>query len=917
MRREMLSLDGRWDFAFCGDKAVSLDAVEAWRECTVPSPWQAEFADLRERTGRAWYRRSFELPQGWLDGGAVLLRFGAVNYHAVVFLNGVEIGRNEGGYLPFAFDIAGTLRPGPNELAVLVTAPTDDPALYPEYPFAEIPFGKQSWYGPLAGIWQPVSLERRARDHIRQLRIFPHLADGSVRLEIEFARPLPRDHALDVEIIGPEGRLVAAANRLVMAAEDQARLRITVPEALSWSPERPRLYRLVATLRQEDDLRDEVGESFGFRTIEMRDGRILLNGEPIYLRAALDQDYYPDGICTPPSEAFIEDQFRKAKELGLNCLRCHIKVPDPRYYAVADRLGLLVWSELPNTGRLTDKSAARLEATLRGIVARDGNHPSIICWTIINENWGIDLVHDETHRAWLRRTYRWLKALDPTRLVVDNSPCPPNIHVESDLHDFHYYAAIPDHRAAWDGFVERLAARPDWTYSAAGDARRSGDEPLICSEFGNWGLPDPDALKDAAGREPWWFETGHDWGEGVMYPHGVEHRFRAAGLDRVFGSLRKFVEAAQWQQYRALKYQIEAMRRRPEIAGYVITEFTDCHWESNGLLDMRRNPRVFHHALSAVNADTVIVPRWERLAYWSGEAVAIALAVAEGGGRRIAEAELRWSLDAAGCGGREAIRLEPGAAPAGAARFTAPAVLEPEIHRIEFELDSASGILATNHLDLAVFPARDARRAAGISVWSPEDALRQRFGALGYVRAATPESADLIVAQSLDDRLAGLIRQGARALLLCDAAMELQPVFPHWQQVRAVPRQGSMWLGAWASSFSWLRREGPFARIPGGPLIDHAFDRVIPNHVIAGCNSWDFQARVHAGIVVGWIHKPAALIVERDYGRGRLVATTFRLTEDAPGADPTATTLLDALAELAQRPAPARRERREKLPLPA
>src|SRR5205085_1388419 len=163
-------------------------------------------------------------------------------------------------------------------------------------------------------------------------------------------------------------------------------------------------------------------------------------------------------------------------ELGLNCLRCHIKAPDPRYYEVADRFGLLVWTELPNGGLFTERSRAQHEATLTGILDRDYNHPSIIVWTIINENWGIDLVHD------------------------------------------------------------------------------------------------PDQIRNPDGSEPWWFETGHDWGEGVMYPHGVKHRFADWSLNRVFGDLKAFVTAAQWQQFAALKYQIEIMRREPVLAGYVITE---------------------------------------------------------------------------------------------------------------------------------------------------------------------------------------------------------------------------------------------------------------------------------------------------------------------------------------------------------
>src|SRR6185437_9398790 len=245
-----------------------------------------------------------------------------------------------------------------------------------------IPFGKQSWYGPLGGIWQSVTLERRSADHIASLQVRPELADGSVMVSLELSRAAGRSLAVALEIRGPDGARVVAAACPVPAGDSAAELRMTVDVPLAWSPEAPHLYSLSATLTEDGALLDAAERAFGFRTVAISDGRILLNGEPIYLRAALDQDYYPDGICTPPSDAFIEDQFRKAKELGLNCLRCHIKVPDPRYYDIADRMGLLIWTELPNAGRLTPRSAARLEATMRGILARDGGHPSIICWTI-------------------------------------------------------------------------------------------------------------------------------------------------------------------------------------------------------------------------------------------------------------------------------------------------------------------------------------------------------------------------------------------------------------------------------------------------------------------------------------------------------------------------------------------------------
>lgn len=897
MQRQTLSLDGPWDFHFSGDTAVPLDSIATWRSAVVPNPWQASFADLRDRQGRAWYRREVALPEGWA-GEPLVLRFGAVNYLARVYVNGTLAVEHEGGWLPFEAEVGGLVKPGTNEIAVEVVAPADDPAAYPEHPFAEIPFGKQSWYGPLGGIWQSVTLERRPADHLRGLRLHPSLADGTVRIEAALSRALPVAGELAVDVASPAGGTIARVFVPVEAGALQAVATLTVPAPLPWSPDTPHLYRAAATLLVDGTPCDRREESFGFRSVSVRDGRIHLNGEPIFLRAALDQDYYPDGICTVPSEAFLEDQFRKAKALGLNCLRCHIKVPDPRYYAVADRVGLLIWTELPNVARLSERAKARLEATLAGILERDGNHPSIVCWTIINENWGTDLVHDAGQREWLSRTYRWLKAADPTRLVVDNSPLWPSYHVESDLEDYHFYANIPDHRGAWDGFVDRLASRREATYSPHGDAVRSGREPVLCSEFGNWGLPHPAALADAEGREPWWFETGHDWGDGVMYGHGIESRFRAAGLDRVFGSLDAFVEAAQWLQFRALKYQIEAMRRRPELAGYVITEFTDCHWECNGLLDMRRNPRAFHNVFPTVNADTVVVPEWRRVAYWAGEPVEVGLAAAHGRGDTVPAVELRWSLDAAGQGGAERIDLAPGVVPGRPAVFTAPEVASPEIHRLEFEVATDSGVLATNHLDLVVHPRREAPPRP-VTVWAEGTELRDRLAALGYTVTEEARDAAVLVATVLDPALVTAIREGARLVLLADRPGELQPVFPHFQSVRVLPRQGSPWLGAWASSFSWLRRSGPFAGLPGGPLIDHAFDRVIPDHVIAGCTPWDFQARVHAGLVVGWVHKPVALLLEKDYGHGRLVATTFRLLRDAPGADPTATALLDGLIALA------------------
>ena len=194
---------------------------------------------------------------------------------------------------------------------------------------------------------------------------------------------------------------------------------------------------------------------------------------------------------------------------------------------------------------------------------------------------------------------------------MDNSPCHGNFHVKSDIDDFHYYRSVPERRAEWDALTAEFAARADWTWSPFGDAQRRGDEPLVVSEFGVWGLPHPDQVR-IQGAEPWWMETGGTWGDGVAYPHGVQDRFAQLGLSGVFGEFDGFIAAVQGYQFANLKYEIESMRAHAPIQGYVITEFTDVHWESNGLLDMNRNPRSFHDRFSTINADVVIVPSLRR-----------------------------------------------------------------------------------------------------------------------------------------------------------------------------------------------------------------------------------------------------------------------------------------------------------------
>ncbi|MBW9117140.1 glycoside hydrolase family 2 [Rhizobium cauense] len=899
--RKRMTLDGLWQFKFESDAE--------WRSISVPSVWQSEFADLHDAFGTGIYRRRFSLPKDWAERD-ISLHFGAVNYFAEVLVNGQSIGTHEGGYLPFTLTIPRGVLKAENEVEVSVTLPSADATKYPQFPFAEIPHGKQSWYGPLGGIWQSVTLEARDISHIKHATAKADLASGAVRFDLELSAEAANAE-VHVLVHGPDGALEATGKGVGRT------LSVVVPQVKAWSPETPHLYRADISLFVGGAVVDTASVTFGFRTIETRDGQLFLNGAPLYMRAALDQDYYPEGICTPPSLEFLEDQARKAKALGLNTLRIHIKVPDPRYYDVADRIGLLIWTEIPNVQTFTDASARRMRETMEGIVRRDGHHPSIIAWTIINEDWGTRTVENADHRQWLAETYDWLKALDPGRLVTDNSACFPNFHVKSDLNDYHYYRSVPERREEWDDITKQFAGGAAWTYSGLGDAQRRGDEPLIVSEFGVWGLPDPSKVLLEDGSEPFWMETGATWGDGVAYPHGVQKRFGALHLDTVFKNFGSFIEAAQWYQFANLKYEIEVMRAHPTIVGYVITEFTDVHWEANGLLDINRNPRVFHDQFSSINSDIVIVARPSAWSAYAGDVLEVDLSVATGGASIPEGATIRWTY---GYDGERAL-------PATAANAVASAGVVPmqmpdtdgnRTLRIEFEVLSNGQRLASNVLDIALYAKRS--RANLPSIASRDPALRAFAETLGYP-VVEPDKADVNLAHALDESDIEAMRHGARYFVIADGSVpthrNLRTDIPAGEKlyremtiderdmpvgidqqlpgIGLIAREGTLWRGDWIANFSWIRRAGAFASLPGGPLLDLSFEKVVPHHVMTGFRTFEYAGPVHGGLVIGWVHKPAVTIAERRVGRGNLVATTFRLTSTPAGTDPVAAALFDAM----------------------
>ena len=240
-------LDGVWSFLHVSNDAQHPAEV---RPITVPGVWQAQFRDLCMSAGIGIFLREFTLAEEWL-GDRVFLRFGAVFHHARVWINERYVGEHEGGFLPFSFDVTDFLLEGLNNIKVRVESPTDDPVEFAEAPFAEIPFGKQNWYGPLSGIWQSVYLERRPADHIARIRVRCEPDTGEVSAQIDFAASSEANGQIEMSIVSPCGQIAGLAKMDLGTGQQTVILRARVAHVLTWSPDLPQLYRLQAVVTRE------------------------------------------------------------------------------------------------------------------------------------------------------------------------------------------------------------------------------------------------------------------------------------------------------------------------------------------------------------------------------------------------------------------------------------------------------------------------------------------------------------------------------------------------------------------------------------------------------------------------------------------------------------------------------------------
>jgi beta-galactosidase/beta-glucuronidase len=487
-----------------------------------------------------------------------MLHFEAVDYVATVWVNGTEVCSHQGGYTPFKADITDALsESGPQEIVVRAE---DDPLDLAK------PRGKQDWkrephsiwYPRTTGIWQSVWLEEVPPSYIETVRWTSNLERWEIGIEAHVAGP--RSEKLELAVRLHVGDVLLSQDTYsVVSGEVHRQIALSDPgiddyrNELLWSPSSPTIIDVELELVDaERRVIDRVRSYTALRAIGIQGDRFILNGRPLTLRLVLDQGYWPEsGITAPNDDALLEDVLL-AKKLGFNGVRKHQKIESARYLYWADRVGLLVWEEMPSAYRYTRASIERLTREWIEVMKRDCSHPCIICWVPFNESWGVpDLPTSPAQRHYVQALYHLTKTLDPSRPVIGNDGWES---VATDIIGIHDYDDKPEHITKRYGLAEVEGLlfkreRPGGRMLLVDGGTRS-EQPIVLTEFG-----------------------------GIAFSRNESE---------TWGYSRSDTSSDLLDRYRRL---LEAVRGLPALAGFCYTQFSDTYQEANGLLYADRRPK--------------------------------------------------------------------------------------------------------------------------------------------------------------------------------------------------------------------------------------------------------------------------------------------------------------------------------------
>ena len=542
------NLNGPWAFQIDQGRSgearkLHLPEAKLAQEILVPFCPESDLSGIghKDFLYGVWYQKKVMLTENQC-AGHVFLHFGAVDYEAVVYINGRKAGGHKGGYVSFKVDVTDFIAPGENTITVNAIDDTRNP-MYPSGKQCEQPHSYGCMYTRTTGIWQTVWLEFAPKTYIKNVHMETNAEEGILFLTayLEGSGTLRAD-------AGYEGRAMGSVQ--MENASGEVKLALKVDEIHLWEVGHGRLYDLELTFGE-----DLVHSYFGLRSIQLNGYKFLLNGKSVFQRLILDQGFYPDGIYTAPSDAALEHDIDMCMALGFNGARLHEKVFEERFLYHCDRKGYLVWGEYPNWG-LNHADPVAIYSILPEWLEeleRDRNHPAIIGWCPFNETW--DVNGNRQFKGLLANIFRVTKAVDPSRPCIDTSG---NYHEETDIFDFHDYDQNPvtfkehyDKLMTEGELYDQLSAgNPNWVRQVYTGG------PVFCSEYG--GIRWAPEYVEGTGTGSW------GYGEDVKGMEDFKMRFK--GLT-------------------------DALLDNDRMMGLCYTQLTDVEQEQNGLYTYDRRPK--------------------------------------------------------------------------------------------------------------------------------------------------------------------------------------------------------------------------------------------------------------------------------------------------------------------------------------
>ncbi|WP_013334479.1 glycoside hydrolase family 2 protein [Gloeothece verrucosa] len=561
-RSHWQNLNGLWKFAFDDQgQWTQPDDVDVWtHNIEVPFAPESTQSGISDTGFHAncWYEREFPTPS---YEGRLRLHFGAVDYHARVWVNGHYMGEHEGGHTPFSFDITSALND--SGITKITVWAHDDPCDLAK------PRGKQDWqlephsiwYPRTSGIWQTVWLECVGETYIEKIRWTPELDRWEIGFEACVSGKQQKDLQIKLKLTLGD-TVLANDTYAVYGGELNRRIALSDPgiddyrNQLLWSPEKPTLINAEIELILGNKSLDKVKSYTAMRTVGIQRDRFMLNGRPYYLRLVLDQGYWPESLMSAPNDDALRRDVQLVKAMGFNGVRKHQKIEDPRFLYWADVLGLLVWEEMPSAYRFTSKAIGRMTREWTEVIERDISHPCIVAWVPFNESWGVpNLTETAAHRNYVLAMYHLTKTLDPTRPVIGNDGWEST---DTDILAIHDYDNEPSHLVRRYGLEVKLTdlfekERPGGRVLTLDGYPHNG-QPVMLTEFGG--------IAYAPEHDP---EANKIW--------GYARSWQTSELQKRYGELLKAVNSIEL------------------FSGFCYTQLTDTYQEANGLLYADRTPK--------------------------------------------------------------------------------------------------------------------------------------------------------------------------------------------------------------------------------------------------------------------------------------------------------------------------------------